>query len=324
MTAFWALTTSALLIFIVLLSKQLNDASARRELGLSLDLKSLLLGASLVDVSSLCLTGVYLASIWYVKSNDTASSETAKYCVQLLWREVLLDASMMLFIILAIAWMRQSLLLKDVPLSFGRPMVLKTLRFGDVTSCLSTIVDGPSHWFIVAVLAGLLLLTIVNDALKGDLQLADIRLCTAEPTVSKRLLVTIVVVMFVFWWTVTVLTANVLKRGRQRAQVDGSQLFSVWHLTDNPGSLSTSVLGWSNDNDSKKSSRLPLFLAMTSVWLAPVQCLVTMTVLEFSRMTTVRVVFLIWIYSCTATLLSLILSICVCVCLPDNLLIYNS
>ena len=316
MTMLWALTTAVLLIFILVLSKQLNDASARLEYGSSVELKSILFGTSLVDVGSLCLTGVYLASTWYVEPDDATSSETVKYCVQLLWSEVLLDASVILLIIAAIVWIRQSLLLKDVPSAFDRLMPLKTSPSGRVSWCLRTIIEGPSNWFIVAVLVSLLLATSVNKSLKGGSQDADLRLCTAEPFVNNRLLMTLVVLMFILWWTVTVLATKVLRRGRQDASC---RLFSVSLLTDNPESLSPSAGSPDDANGIRKFSRLPLFLATTSVWLAPIQCLVTMTVLEFSRMTTARVVFLIWIYTCTTTFLSLVLSVCVCVCLPRHI-----
>ena len=58
------------------------------------------------------------------------------------------------------------------------------------------------------------------------------------------------------------------------------------------------------ESQQESPCQLFVFLAMTSIWLPPVQCLVAMTIFDFSDVTKTAILFLTLVYSCAVVLLS--------------------
>jgi hypothetical protein len=64
------------------------------------------------------------------------------------------------------------------------------------------------------------------------------------------------------------------------------------------------------ENQQESPCQLFVFLAMASIWLPPVQCLVAMAIFDFSAKTKTAILILTLVYSCTAVLLSDLFGFC--------------
>jgi hypothetical protein len=305
-TAFWGLIIAVLVTYILILSKQLaNAASTTSEETWSLEFMSILFGTSLVDVTSISLIGFALVSSWYLPVDE----DLPVYCAHLLWRGVPVNVAV-LFIIVLVVWMRYGFLLKDVTLPI-KQKALEASQSGSA-SYIRTIVDGPSWWFIGAVLAGLLLGVLVNETTTtsgNDLYQETFSICIAESTPPSHLLIILVVLLHVIWWSLAVLTTNMLKRGRHQHMHDA--FFSVSRLMEirqsEPSSEERREL---NESQQESPCQLFVFLAMTSIWLPPLQCLLAMAIFDFSAMTKTTILFLTLAYSCAAVSLSDLFGFC--------------
>ncbi|KAK2139009.1 hypothetical protein LSH36_2130g00002 [Paralvinella palmiformis] len=305
-TAFWGLIIAVLVTYILILSKQLaNAASTTSEETWSLEFMSILFGTSLVDVTSISLIGFALVSSWYLPVDE----DLPVYCAHLLWRGVPVNVAV-LFIIVLVVWMRYGFLLKDVTLPI-KQKALEGSQSGSA-SYIRTIVDGPSWWFIGAVLAGLLLGVLVNETTTtsgNDLYQETFSICIAESTPPSHLLIILVVLLHVIWWSLAVLTTNMLKRGRHQNMHDA--FFSVSRLMEirqsEPFSEERREL---TESQQESPCQLFVLLAMASIWLPPLQCLLAMAIFDFSAMTKTTILFLTLVYSCAAVLLSDIFGFC--------------
>ena len=305
-TAFWGLIIAVLVTYVMMLSMQLaNAASKTGEEMSSLEFKSILFGTSLVDITSISLIGFALVSSWYVPVDE----DRPVYCAHFLWREVPINVTV-LFIIVLIVWMRYGFLLKDTTLPI-KQKPLEASHFGS-SSYIRTIVNGPSWWIIGAVLAGLLLGVLVNETMTttgNDSYQEAFSICIAESTPPSHLLIILVVLLLVIWWSLAVLTTNMLKRRRHQHMHDA--FFSVSRLMEirqsEPSSEERREL---NESQQESPCQLFVLLAMASIWLPPLQCLLAMAIFDFSAMTKTTILFLTLAYSCAAVSLSDLFGFC--------------
>jgi len=141
-TAFWGLIIAVLVTYVLVLSKQLANAASKT----GDETWSILFGTSLVDVTSISLIGFALVSSWYLPADE----DRPVYCVHFLWRGLPVNVAV-LFIIVLVVWMRYGFLLKDATLPI-KQKALEGSQSGSA-SYIKRIVNGPSWWFIGAVLA---------------------------------------------------------------------------------------------------------------------------------------------------------------------------
>lgn len=304
-TVYWLLSVTAITVFTLVLYTQLHRASTTN---VSLQFKAVLFGASSIDVVSLCLVGLTLLGSWYIGDED----ETEEYCASLSWPASLINIHLML-IVFIVVWLREVFLLKDAKLPVER-FIFKNTHLAN-NRCLKAIINGPSYWLILPVLVSMLLavLAIQNGEIGPNPD--DFIFCIIGPTIHWPTMATFYVYLTILWALVTVMTTNILKQ--QRLHHDVSILFSI---SDSVDKKKSSSLGDKTTNSDKEqiSSQLPLFLAMSSIWLPPIQCLFMIAIFDFSALTQATVIFMTLVYSCLITTLSLILSVCVCGSLWTN------
>ena len=296
--AFWTLTMIILITFILLMSNHLHHPTSKHKHSPSMQLKTILLGTSLIDVVSLCLVGMSLLSTWYIGKN----TDTAIYCAHLSWRAVPTFVSV-LFIVVILVWMRQSFLLKDVKVPM-RIFILEPSQLLN-TGYLSVIVSGPTIRFIAIVLLALFLAMTMDYNDQDELDVDDFSLCIREPVPPNYILTAGVVFVHVLWWSLAVLTAKIIQ---QRQDYSDGTLFSISLVMDNHRVLLSSEVA-QGVCQRGTSSKLSLFLAMTSIWLPAVQSLLMIDNFDFSETIEAKVLFLTWVYCCTAAFLSLLLSV---------------
>ncbi|KAK2140346.1 hypothetical protein LSH36_1385g00028 [Paralvinella palmiformis] len=305
-TTLWALTSTALMIFILaLLYKLLGDASRRHLHAPSLEFKVVLLGTSVIDVASLCLTDVSLVSTRYFGNNDGRSV----YCADMSWMELLVNAYVWFVFIATIVWLRHGALLRDATRPIRGPIVDQS------PSGNARPVNGLPWWFVVLVSISLVATVLVDLFMTYESDLTAFSLCITEPVTPSWLLATIVVSLHIIWWPLTMLTTSILKRGQLRNK---SAVFGISHQKETRGLVQLSD-STQEDVERKPASQLTLFLIIASIWYSPVQCFILQAVFDFSTPMRVRAMFLTWMYSSTAPFFSLVLSVYVCIGLRDDM-----